>query len=123
MEPLLVFVPLFYWFKFIGLRAALCATRGKTLAAQNGTAGLGLEGHAVGLTALIANNLKAFAFTASTTLSLAAKVGAPRIAAGLAAFGMSQSAFAIIVLFSFSKGESSSALGTSDFEIWHGLLP
>jgi len=56
-------------------------------------------------------------------LSLAAKVRAPRITAGLAAFGMGQSAFAIIILLSFSKRETTSALGTSDFEIWHGLLP
>jgi hypothetical protein len=102
----------------------LGATCGKALTAQNRPAGLGLEGHAVGLAALIANNLEAFAFTAaSTTLPLATKVGAPRIAAGLAAFRMSQSAFAIIVLFSFSKRESISALRTSDFEIWHGRLP
>ena len=82
------------------------------------------EGHAIGLAALIANNFEAFAFTtASTTLSLATKVGAPRIAAGLAAFGMGQSAFAIIILLSFSKRKGRSALGASDIEIWHGLLP
>jgi len=68
----------------------LCATRGKTLAAQNRPAGLGLERHAVRLATLIADNLEAFAFTtASTTLSLATKVGAPRIATGLAAFRVS----------------------------------
>jgi hypothetical protein len=67
----------------------LCATRRKTFTAQNGSAGLRLEGHAVGLAALIANNFEAFAFAAaSTALSLAAKVLATGIAAGLAAFGM-----------------------------------
>jgi len=102
----------------------LGATRGKTLPAQYGPSGLGLERHAIGLAALIADDLEAFAFTAtSTTLSLAAKVLATRIAARLAALGMCQSAFAIVILFTFSKRESSSALGTSDFEIWHGLLP
>jgi hypothetical protein len=103
----------------------LGATRGKTLATQTGPAWLGLEGHAVALTALIANNLEAFALTAasSAALSLAAKIRAPRIAAGLAAFGMRQSAFAIIVLLTFCKGEVGSTLGTSDFEIWHGRLP
>ena len=107
------------------LSAALCATRCKTFTAQNRPAGLGLEGHAVALAALIANNLEAFALAAasSAALSLAAKVRAPRIAAGLATFGMRQSAFAIIVLLTFSKGEVTSTLGTSDFEIWHGRLP
>jgi hypothetical protein len=96
----------------------------KTFSTQNRPAGLGLEGHAVALAALIANNFEAFAFAASSTaLSLATKVRAPRITAGFAAFWMGQSAFAIIILLSFSKRESSSALGTSDFEIWHGRLP
>jgi len=103
----------------------LRATSGKTLTAQNWPAGLGLEGHAIALAALIANNFEAFAFAAAsaTALSLAAKILATRIAAGLAAFRMGQSAFAIIILLSFSKREISSALGASDFEIWHGLLP
>ena len=84
-----------------------------------------LEGHAVGLAALIANDFEALAFAAATSASLplAAKILAPRIATGLAAFGMGQSAFAIIILLSFRKREGRSALGASDFEIWHGLLP
>jgi hypothetical protein len=103
----------------------LRAARGKTLTAQNRPTGLGLEGYAIALATLIANNFEAFAFAAaaSTALSLAAKVRPPRIAARLAAFRMGQSAFAIIILLSFSKRETSSALGASDFEIWHGLLP
>jgi hypothetical protein len=102
----------------------LRATRRKTFAAQNGPSGLGLEGHAVALAALIANNFESFPLaTASAPLSLAAKVRAACIAAGLAAFGMSQSTFTIIILLSFRKRESSSALGASDFEIWHGRLP
>jgi hypothetical protein len=86
---------------------------------------LRLEGHAVALSALITNNLEAFAFAAasSTTLSLAAEVRPPRVAARLAAFGMSQSTFAIIILLSLCKRKGTSALGTIDFEIWHGLLP
>jgi hypothetical protein len=109
----------------VRLRAALCATRCKALAAQNGPAGLGLEGHTVALSALIADNFEAFALAAATSasLSLATKILAPRIATRLAAFGMGQSAFAIIILLSFCKREGRSALGASDFEIWHGLLP
>jgi len=113
-----------YWFSLVVLCAALCAASRKAFTAQNGPAGLGLEGHAVALAALIAGNLEAFAFAAaSTTLPLTAKVLTTGVAARLAALGMGQSAFAIVILLSFRKGESSSALGTSDFEIWHGLLP
>ena len=107
------------------LRAALRAACRKALTAQNRPAGLGLEGHAIALAALIAYNFEAFAFAAASAaaLSLAAKILATRIPARLAAFRMGQSAFAIIILLSFSKRESISALRTSDFEIWHGLLP
>lgn len=88
------------------LSAALSATGGKALAAQNGPARLGLERNTVTLPALIANNLESFplaATAASSALPGAAKVGAPRVAAWLAALRMSQSTFAIIVLLSFSK--------------------
>jgi hypothetical protein len=116
-------VPLFQWLILVKLRAALRATSCKTLTAQNWPAGLRLEGYAVALAALIANNFEAFAFAAASALSLAAKILATRIAARLAAFGMCQSAFAIIILLSFRKRESSSTLCTSDIEIWHGRLP
>jgi len=73
---------------------------------------------------LIANDLEAFAFgAAAASLSWPAKVGSARIAAWLAAFGMTQSALAIIFLLSFSKWESCSALTASDFQIWHNYLP
>lgn len=89
------------------LSAALSAAGGKALAAQNGPARLGLERNTVTLTALIANNLESFplAATAAATSALSGttKVGAPRVAAWLAALRMSQSPFAIIVLLSFSK--------------------
>jgi hypothetical protein len=117
-------VPLFQWLILVKLRASLRPTRRKAFTAQNWSSGLRLEGHAVGLAALIADNLEAFAFAASATaLSLAAKILAARIPTGLAAFGMGQSAFAIVILLSFSKRKGRSALGTSDIEIWHGLLP
>lgn len=78
---------------------------GKALTAQNGATGLGLEGNAVTLPALVANNLKSFPFaaTAASALPGATKIGAPRVATRLAALRMGQSAFAIIILLSFSK--------------------
>jgi hypothetical protein len=101
----------------------LGATRRKAFAAQYRPAGLGLEGDAVGLPALIAHDLKSFALTTTTTaLSLAAEVGAPRITARLATLRMSQTALTIVILLSFSKGKGRSALGTVDFQIWHGFL-
>jgi hypothetical protein len=103
----------------------LGATRRKALATQNRAAGLGLEGHAVGLPALIANYLEAFALAAASGLAwaAAAEIRAARVAARLAAFRMSQTALAIIILLSFCKGKSRSALGTVNFQIWHGFSP
>jgi len=89
---------------FYTLRAALGATSRKTFSAQNRSTGLRLERNVVGLPALIANNLESFALAASAAaLAWTAKVLTARIAARLAALGMSQSAFAVIVLLSFSK--------------------
>jgi len=107
---------------FISSRAAiLCAAGGKALAAQHWPARLGFEGDAVALAALIANNLEPFAFR--SPLARPAKVLAPRVAAGFAALGMAETTLAIVVLFSFSKGESRSAFGASDFKVWHLYLP
>jgi hypothetical protein len=106
-----------------GLRAAvLRSTGGKALTAKHWPARLRFEGYAVALAALIANDLEPFAFP-TTALSSAAKVLSAGIAAGLAAFGVAQTAFAIVVLFSFSKRESRSTFGTSDFKVWHRYLP
>jgi hypothetical protein len=86
---------------------------------------LGLEWNAVGFPALIANDLKALALSAtgSRSASAAARIRAPRVATGLAAFGMAQSALAIIILFSLSKGEAGLAIGTSNFQIRHDQSP
>jgi hypothetical protein len=88
----------------------LSAAGGKALAAQNGAARLGLERHTVTLPALIANYLESFAVAptaaACSALAWAAKVGTPRVTAWLATLRMGQSAFAIIVLLSFSKRKS-----------------
>jgi len=74
---------------------------------------LRFEGDAVALAALIANNFEPFAFR--STLARPAKVLSARVAAGFATLGVAQTALAIVVLFSFSKGKSRSAFGTSDF--------
>jgi len=83
--------------------AILCAAGGKALAAQHWPARLGFERDAVALATLIANNLKPFAFRSPLVRS--AKVLTPRVAAGFAALGMAEATLAIVVLFSFSKGE------------------
>jgi len=91
-------------FVFSSRAAILCATGGKALTAQHWPALLGFEGDAVALAALIANNLEPFAFRSA--LARPAKVLTPRVATGFAALGMAETALAIVVLFSFSKGES-----------------
>jgi hypothetical protein len=101
--------------------AILGAAGGEALTAKHGPARLRFEGDAVALAALIANNLEPFAFRSS--LARPAKVLAPRVAAGFAALGMAETALAIVILFSFSKGKSRSAFGTSDFKVWHLYLP
>jgi hypothetical protein len=85
---------------------------------------LGLERNAVGFPALIAHNLKTFSLSATgSRAAAAARVRAPRVAAGLAAFGMAQSALAIIILFSLSKGKGRLAIGASNIQIRHDNLP
>src|SRR5207237_10417857 len=79
----------------------------------------------VGFAALIANDLKSFAFGSTTAASLAlpAKVRTPRVAARLATLGMAEAAFAIVILFAFSKRKGGSTFGASNFKVWHGYLP
>jgi hypothetical protein len=76
---------------------------------------LWFEGYGVGLAALIANNLEFFAFGSSASLAGTAKVLAAGIATGLATLRMAQAPLPIIVLFSLTKGKSSSAFGTGYF--------
>ena len=101
--------------------AILCAAGGKALPAKHWSTRLRSEGNAVGLAALIANNLEPFAFCSS--LARATSVRAPRVAAGFATLGVAQTALAIVVLFSFCKGKSRSAFGAGDFKVWHRYLP
>jgi hypothetical protein len=100
----------------------LLAAGGKTLAAQNRPSGLRLEGDVVGFPALIANDFVPFALASSATLSRPAEVLAARVATGLTALGMGESALAIIILLSFSKRKGASTLCASDFQVWHELL-
>ena len=65
----------------------LCATGAETVTAQHRPARLWFERDAIGLAALIANNLELFTFR-SPSLSRSAKVLAPRITAGFATLRM-----------------------------------
>jgi len=105
--------------------AVFRAARAKAIATQDWPALLRFEWNRVRLAALIANDLEplALATSAATRLSRAAKIRATRIATRLAAFRMTQSPLAIVVLFSFGEWESGSALGASDFQIRHRCLP
>ena len=92
--------------------------RAKTIAAQDRPARRRLEGHRIGLAALVARDLESLT-VACLSSSATAEVGPPRIAACLTAFWMSQITFPVILLFAFSKCEGSAALRTRDFEVWH----
>ena len=108
-----------------GLSAAILRAAGaETIRAQNRPSDLWFKRHGVWLTALIANNIETFTFrTTTATLLWSTKVSPARIPARLAALRMTQSALAIIILFSFGKWEGVSTLGASDFHVWHSYLP
>jgi hypothetical protein len=98
----------------------LGAARAKALAAQDRTPLLWFERNGVGLPALVANDLKAFAIvTAAAALLRSTEAGATFVAARLAALGVTQTPLAVIILFSISKWERISTLGASDFQIRH----
>jgi hypothetical protein len=73
--------------RYISRPAILRAAGAEALTTEHRPARLWFEGHAIGLTALIANNLKLFAFR-SSSLSLSAKVLATSITAGFATLRM-----------------------------------
>jgi hypothetical protein len=100
----------------------LCAAGTKAIAAQNWSSRRRLERHCVWLAALIANDLKSFAFvTAATSAGLlwSAEILTARVTARFASLRVTQAPLAIIVLLSFSKWEGISTLGASDVQIRH----
>jgi hypothetical protein len=102
--------------------AILCTAGAEALTTEHRPARRWLKGHTVGLAARIANNLKLFAFC-SSALSLSAKVLAAGITARFTTLRMAEATLAVVVLFSFGKREGISALGASNFKIWHRCLP
>ena len=76
---------------------------------------------AVRFAALIANDLKSFTLIAAATTALlgAAKIGATRVTAWFASFGVTKAPLAIVILFSFGKWEGFPTLGASDVQIRH----
>ena len=99
----------------------LCAAGAEAVTTQNWTPRLWFEWNTVGLAALIANNLKAFAIVAAATAWLfrTAKVGPAGVAARFTSLRVTQAPFAIIILFSFGKWEGLPTLGASDVQIRH----
>jgi len=91
---------------------ALSPAGAETLTAEHRPAGLRLKRNAVILAALIANDLKTFAFSAG--LARATEAGAPYIATRLATLGVAETALAIIILFALRERERRSAFGASD---------
>lgn len=91
---------------------------GKALAAQHGSSARRLERHRVGLAALVTGDFETLALAARAPSS-AAEVGAPRIAASLAALRLTQVSFRVILLLAFGEWKRVAALGTSDLYVWH----
>src|SRR4051812_25952263 len=98
-----------------GLRRSVSA---ETFATQHRPAGGGLERHAVGLTALIARDLKSLAV--ATSAPGTTKVIAARITTRLATFRMGQIPFLVILLFAVSEGKGVSAFRAGNIDVWHG---
>jgi hypothetical protein len=92
---------------------ALGAAGAKAFAAEDGPPRLRFERNTVGLSTLIAGNLKSFAFAASLSRT-ATEVSASCIATGLTTFGMAETAFPIVILFAFGKWKGRSALGAGN---------
>jgi hypothetical protein len=103
--------------------AILRSTRTEAVTAEHWPSRRWFKGHAVGFATLIADDLKFLAFGSPGVPTSAAKVRPAGVAAGFATLRMGQSALAIVILFSFTKGEGISAFGASDFKIWHRCLP
>jgi len=101
----------------------LRATGAETVTAKNRPPRLWLERHGVSLAALIANDFETLALAAATSLLWSTKIRATRITTRLAALRVTQSALTIVILLTFTKWEGGSALGTSNFQIWHNYLP
>jgi hypothetical protein len=92
----------------------------ETIAAQHWSAARGLEGHRVDFAALIASDLVSLALSAAG--SWTTKIRAASVTTRFATLRVSQVLFPIILLLSFGKGEHRTALGASDFNIWHDLF-
>ena len=97
----------------------LCSAGAEAVSAQNRTPLLRFEWDAVRLAALVANNFEAFAIVTAACRFRTAKVGPARIAAWFTSLRVTQTPFAIIILFSFSKWEGFPTLGASDVQIRH----
>jgi hypothetical protein len=102
-------------------RAILRAAGAEAVAAKNWPTWLRFERHAVGLAALIANDLEPFSLCSRLTRT--AKVGAARVAARFTTLRMAQATLAIIFLFPFTKRKSSSAFCARNLKVWHRYLP
>jgi hypothetical protein len=102
----------------------LRAAGGKAFAAQHGPSARRLEGHAVGLAALIAGNFETLAVAAARASSASAEIGASAIATSLATLRLAQVSLCVIFLLAFCERKRRAALGASDLYVWHvQLLP
>jgi len=99
----------------------LRAAGAKTFTAKDRPSGRRFEGHGVRFAALIADDIEALPLAASSAAAptSAAKVCAPCVTTGFAAFGLAQVPFLVVLLFAFCEREGLAAFGTSDVNVRH----
>jgi hypothetical protein len=103
----------------------LGAARAEAIAAQHGSSARRLERHSIGLTALVAGDLKTLAFASSSAAPAprtSAKLRAARVTTFFAALRLAQVAFVVIFLFALRERECIPAIGACDVNVWHDLL-
>jgi hypothetical protein len=92
----------------------------KAFPAQHRPSARRLEGHAVGLAALVAGDFKPLAVAApARSSSASAEIGSATITASLTTLRLAEVSFRVVFLFAFGEWELRAALGTSDLYVWH----
>jgi hypothetical protein len=99
--------------------------RAEAIATEHGSSARRLEGHGVGLAALVAGDFKTLTLTTAAATAASgpsAKLRAARITTFFAALRLAQVAFVVILLFALSERKSIPAISACDINVWHDLL-
>ena len=97
----------------------LRAAGAKTFTAKYWPSGRGLERHGVSFAALVASDIEALPLAATPTAAGSAKILAPRVATGFAAFRLAQVPLLVVFLFAFGEREGLATFGAEYVNVWH----